>query len=132
VYFIITSIYGWIVWQAGNGGADELAVSHLGPWQWALWAGVVAIGIAGLGTLMRRYTRAALPYWDATIATLSLVAQYFLAAKYVESWVLWVGVDALAIGVYAVRRLYQTALLYLVLLGLAINGLVTWAGKLGG
>ena len=79
-----------------------------------------------LGGAMRRYTRAALPFWDAAITVLSLIAQYLLTGKVVDSWVLWITVDVLAVGVYCARRLYLTAALYAVLLALAARGLMTW------
>jgi nicotinamide mononucleotide transporter len=131
VYFVVTSVYGWYAWTHGGGtpGA-ELAVSRLPAAAAALWLGAGVVATAWLGSFMRRYTRAALPYWDATIAVLSLVAQYLLARKVLESWVLWIAVDAMAIGVYLARRLRLTALLYAVLLALAVRGLVSWLGRL--
>jgi nicotinamide mononucleotide transporter len=79
---------------------------------------------------MRRYTRAALPFWDAAITVLSVIAQYLLTGKVLESWVLWMAVDALAVGVYCARRLYLTAALYGVLFALAARGLMTWLARI--
>jgi nicotinamide mononucleotide transporter len=68
----------------------------------------------------------ALPYWDAAIMVLSFVAQLLLARKLVESWIFWIAVDVLAIGVYASRGLLATAALYAIFLGLACRGLARW------
>jgi nicotinamide mononucleotide transporter len=67
---------------------------------------------------------------DAATTVVSLVAQYLLGAKVLETWVLWIAADVVDTGVYLKRRLWATALLYLTLLGLAIMGLVEWMGKL--
>ena len=91
------------------------------------WAATAAVGIAGLGLAMDRGTDAALPYWDATTTVLSLIAQYLLARKVLENWVLWIVVDVLCIGIYGVKGLYPTAGLYAVFLVLATIGLITWS-----
>jgi nicotinamide mononucleotide transporter len=75
---------------------------------------------------MHRYTNAALPYWDAAITVISLVAQWLMAKKILECWLLWITVDVLAIGVYAVKKLYPTTGLYAVFLVLAVLGYLTW------
>ncbi len=130
VYFLVTSIWGWYCWTYGGPEETNLPITAL---SWAArlgWLTTGMVGIVILGYAMERYTRAALPYWDATTTVLSLIAQYLLAAKVVESWALWVTVDVIAIGVYRARRLYQTMALYVVLLLLAANGLREWLAKL--
>jgi len=57
---------------------------------------------------------------------LSLIAQWLMARKILESWVFWIAVDALAIGLYAVKGLYPTTALYTVFLALAITGFFQW------
>lgn len=126
LYFLVTSIYGWYHWLHGGADDSALAVTRLRPAEIAAWAGVAVAGIGALGYVMKHTTRAALPYWDAFLAVLSFIAQYFLACKKVESWVLWITVDAVAIGVYRARRLPLTCLLYAVLLVLATKGLFEW------
>jgi nicotinamide mononucleotide transporter len=126
IYFVVTSVYGWYAWTHGGPGGGALGVTRLSLPAAAAWATISITGAAGLGGVMRRCTRAALPYWDAAIAVMSLVAQYLLTRKVLESWILWVAVDAIAVGVYASRRLFLTAALYGVLLALAAKGLWTW------
>ena len=78
---------------------------------------------------MARYTDAAAPFPDATIAGLSVAAQFLQSFRRVESWVLWILVDALAIGLFAWRGLIVTAGLYGLFLVLAIAGLTEWKKK---
>jgi nicotinamide mononucleotide transporter len=75
---------------------------------------------------MHRYTSAALPWWDAFIAMTSVSAQLLMARRYLENWVLWIAVDAVAIGVYAAKSLMPTAILYTVFLIVSIVGLLSW------
>lgn len=75
---------------------------------------------------MANYTDAAVPYWDAFIAVMSLIAQWLLTKKKVESWYFWIAVDVVAIGVYLYKHLYFTTGLYTIFLVLAILGLFEW------
>ncbi len=126
VYFLATSVYGWYQWQYGGESATERAVTRLAPLEMAGWGAAVIVGALALGFYMKRRTRAALPYWDAATTALSIVAQYLLTLKVVESWVLWIIADIIDTGLYLRRRLYATAALYAVLLVLAIRGLIEW------
>lgn len=75
---------------------------------------------------MNRWAHAALPYWDAATTVLSLIAQWFLARKVLESRVVWIAVDVLSIGIYGVKGLWLTKGLYGIFLGLAIGGFLAW------
>jgi nicotinamide mononucleotide transporter len=130
-YFVATSVYGWYHWtHGGPAPGTALAIGRLSGMAVAGWILVAVAATSALGAAMRRYTRAALPYWDAAIAVMSLIAQYLLADKVLESWVVWVAVDVLAIGVYLARRLRLTAALYGVLLVLAARGFLEWLAKI--
>ena len=77
VVYTFLQLYGWHHWLRGgarNGGADgQLPVTRLTPAGLASWAVAGLAGTAALGAVMRRYTDAALPYWDAAITALSLL-----------------------------------------------------------
>ena len=62
---------------------------------------------------------------------LSLLAQWMMARKYLENWLLWIAVDLLGIGVYQVKGLHATAALYVAFLIMATWGLVAWWRALG-
>lgn len=127
VFFFIVQGWGWWLWARAGGLARMVSVSWMG-WP-ARIGGVLLVAAAslGIGWAMARYTDAALPYADATIAGASVVAQVLLAMRRTENWALWIAIDVLSIWVYINRALYLTAGLYVVFLGLAIAGLIAWA-----
>jgi nicotinamide mononucleotide transporter len=75
---------------------------------------------------MSRFTDAAAPFVDATTAGLSIVAQSLQSLRRIESWMLWITVDAIAIGLFAWRGLLVTSALYGLFLILAVVGLFEW------
>ena len=126
VVYIAISVYGWYEWLHGGEDKSELAVSRVTP---RLAATLAAIGLASaavLGTLLARMTNAALPYLDSTTTATSLIAQWMMARKILENWLVWVAVDVVYIGMFLFKSLRLTALLYAVFLLLSAAGYVRW------
>lgn len=126
VIYVFLQIYGWDAWLHGGKERQKLSVSRITPLKRILWGGVAVVGTFSLGLIMHRYTDAALPYWDAAITVLSLIAQWLMAKKVLESWIIWITVDAIAISIYAIKGLYPTTALYTVFLVLAFFGYAAW------
>ena len=78
---------------------------------------------------MSRFTDAAAPFVDATTAGLSVAAQILQSLRRIESWVLWVAVDVIAIDLFAWRALFVTSALYALFLVLATIGLFEWGRR---
>ena len=55
------------------------------------------------------------------------MAQWLLTRKKLESWIYWISVDVVAIGVYFYKGLHPTAGLYAVFLILASAGFWKWS-----
>ena len=90
------------------------------------WVVLVACGTASWGYGMAKYTDASFPYGDAFIMVASLVAQWLMARKLLESWGFWIAVDIVAIYVYWQKELHMTSGLYAIFLALAIFGFIAW------
>jgi nicotinamide mononucleotide transporter len=116
-------------WLKGGPPESKLSITQLSKSQTAYWIIVAGFGTMALGGGMDQWTNAALPYWDAAITVMSLIAQWLLARKVLENWPFWIAVDVLAIGVYTAKDLYITAGLYAVFLGLATWGWIEWKGS---
>jgi len=130
VIYVGLNVYGWWRWAVGRPVGSPLPVRRADRGPAVAWLAAAAVATAALGYSMQTYTDADLPYWDAAIAVFSLVAQYAMTGKVLESWLVWVAVDVLAIGVYASKGLYLTAGLYGVFLGLAVTGYFVWRRSL--
>ncbi len=126
IIYIFLQIYGWWHWARGGSRDNPLPVVRLGSFAKMGWFLVAATGTVILGYSMNRWAAADLAYWDAAVAVMSLIAQWFLARKILESWLVWIVVDVLSIGIYGVKGLYLTMGLYVIFLGLAICGFLAW------
>jgi nicotinamide mononucleotide transporter len=129
IFFLLIQIYGWWAWVHAARVDHGVAVRWLPNRDRARWIAATALGIIIWGTGMARLTDAVAPMADATIAGLSVSAQILQSLRRVESWVLWVLVDVLAIGLFVWRGLAVTAALYGLFLILAIAGLFEWRRK---
>jgi nicotinamide mononucleotide transporter len=125
VIYVVLQVYGWYRWRRGERGS-ALPVSYLSLTERAGWAMAIALAASVWGEAMLRYTDAAAPRADAFIAAASLAAQYLLAIKKLENWIVWIVVDVVAIAVYWGRDLRLTSGLYCVFLALCVLGLIEW------
>ncbi len=125
-FFFALQAYGWWYWLQGLPDDGHIVVRRLPKKLVMLSAALAIVGITLMGTLMRTYTDADLPYWDATTTVLSMLAQWMLAQRYLENWLLWIVVDVLAIGIYAFKGLYPTMVLYSLFLVMAAGGYISW------
>ena len=127
LFFFAIQVYGWWAWWRAGGGEHKVEVERLtGPAR-AAWIAMIAFTSFAWGTMMHAYTDASFPWWDATVAMASIAAQILLARRMIENWILWISVDAMAIGLYLAKGLTLTAVLYFVFLLLCIFGLREWA-----
>lgn len=126
VVYIFMQIYGWHNWLYGGKDHGKLAVTRISRLGAALWGALAMVCVGALGFSMDNYTDADFAYPDAVTTVLSLVAQWLMAKKVLESWLIWITVDVISVGIYSMKGLYLTAGLYSVFLGLATIGYFTW------
>ncbi|GAA0736389.1 nicotinamide riboside transporter PnuC [Sphingomonas sp. ABOLD] len=124
-YFIVNG-YGWWNWRQAKAEAGEVPVVRLSNRARLGCAAGAALVALGWGALMSRLTDAAFPWWDGTIAVLSIVAQILQSRRAWECWPLWIVVDLLAIPLFLVKGLWLTAVLYCLFLALSVWGAIDW------
>lgn len=126
IYFLLIQIYGLWHWLQHRQPDGRVMVERWRPGQVALAIAASASGAVLLGTVMGSFTDADLPYWDAAVASTSVVAQFLLSRRVLQSWLFWIAVDIMAIALFWVKDLQPTAALYGVFLVLAAMGYLRW------
>ena len=129
IFFFLIQLYGWWAWVHAERVDHSVAVGWLSNRSRMRWLAGTAVATILWGAGMARFTDAVAPFADATVAGLSVSAQILQSFRRVESWVLWVVVDVMAIGLFAWRGLNVTAALYGLFLVLAVLGLIEWRRK---
>ena len=124
--YIGLNIYGWWYWSSGAGQDKQAAIKRLSSAHLVLWALLIFAGTAIWGYFMNRMTNADLVYFDAFTTAGSLTAQYLLARKILQNWIIWIIVDVVAINVYIIKDLYFTAFMFFIFLLLCIKGFIDW------
>jgi nicotinamide mononucleotide transporter len=127
IFFLVINAYGWWNWVHSEKIADGgIAVARLATPARLAWIAGTALASLAWGMGMARFTDAAAPFADAMIAGMSVAAQILQSQRKVESWVLWVAVDALATGLFWSRGLIATSILYAIFFFIALWGLIAW------
>lgn len=128
VFFLVTSIDGWRRWQGGP--VRELSVTRTQPLTLVklTLAGVVVVALYGL--LLHRFTDAYAPFVDSAILAFSVLGQFLLMQRRIETWWCWLLVNTLAVPVYWQRGLHLTALLYAAYWVNALVSLRHWRSQL--
>lgn len=127
LFFLPMQLFGWYWWMTkGPTHNDDLPVTtnKYRTNFMIIWGIVMLAGINGW--IMENFTDASFPYVDALTTWMSIFAQILMVKKILESWVLWVAMDAIAIYVYYAKELYVVSGLYVLFFVLATWGGIAW------
>ena len=125
VFYFVSAIYGWASWSA----SPDFEIISLGINFNAamIFAGFAFVGISGF--LLRKHTKAALPFVDSFTTIFSITGTFLMIYVVLENWLYFIVINAVSIFLYSKRKLYLTSLLYFIYLILTINGFISWFGE---
>lgn len=123
-YLAPSLVYGYIRWGKDK---NTRPISYLyKDWKWipvylavtvaAYFGAVYLLGVLG-GTL---------PFFDAAILALTILAQFLLDNKRMENWYVWVVINVIAIGLYFSTGLFLVGFQYIFFLANAFYALYVW------
>jgi len=126
IFYAISGFYGWWQWFGLQGKNENSKISGI-TFKGLIISLVSGIGLTFLiGNWLRNNTSADFPWVDSGLAAFSLIAQIWLAKKYLENWLLWMVINLISIGLYFVKGLWFFLALYLFYFFLAILGYKNW------
>lgn len=121
-YLAPALVYGWFRWRADS---DTRPVTRVALKWWPVYVVVTAVAFAGALGLFALFG-AAMVWTDAAILALTILAQFLLDNKKIETWIIWVIVNVLAIYTYATAGLALVAFQYVFFLANTIYGYYEW------
>lgn len=123
IIFLIQGIIGWIYWNK-NKKINEIKKLNIVEFFIHIFFVIVLSRLTGV--LFFNFTNNPYPYIDSFLAILSLLANFYLIKKFIQSWYLWIVVDVIYVFYFAFNEMYLSSGLYFVFLILAIKGLFDW------
>ncbi|HLK59111.1 MAG TPA: nicotinamide riboside transporter PnuC [Chthonomonadaceae bacterium] len=127
-YYLPISFYGWYVWlRCGPTHKDDLPITLLSPRARIGWTAITIVASLVWGYYENKYTNAPMPWCDAGLTVISIVAQYLQTRKFFENWILWIVADIVYTFYFLPRQeLKMVAGLYGVFLIMAALGGREW------
>ncbi len=129
IIFIVLSIYGTYAWLYGGKEHEGLAITNTPTRLILPLFFVLGLSILGIAKVLKSLNGDII-YIDASTTAISLIAQWMMARKYIEHWIVWIFVDVVYVGVYIYKEVYLTAFLYVIFLLLATIGYLKWKESL--
>ncbi|MHA3051963.1 nicotinamide riboside transporter PnuC [Acinetobacter sp. ANC 4640] len=126
IFFSVLNFYGFYVWMKGKQVDHDIKIEPLAISKIILQLIVSAIAGLAFGLILKNFTNAAVPMLDAQLAAFSLLATYWTSRKHIATWVLWVVVDIIYVGMFIYKDLYLTAGLYAAFVVMAAYGWYQW------
>ncbi len=122
LYLFPTLLWGWFRWKSD---ADPRPVTFVEiPW-WGTYLIFSAFVWGGL-TFISSKMGATLPAADSSILAFSILAQFLLDQKKIETWGVWAIVNVIAINTYFEAGLFLIAFQYIFFLANTVYGAVMW------
>ena len=135
IYYLLIAIYGWMAWKYGfklfsakreKNGDEKLRISHVPKKLWIRLVVVYVLLQLSITWVLITYTNSDVPWLDSFTTSVSILAMWLLARKYLEQWLVWIVVDVVSAGLYLYKDLYYTSALYAVYAIIAIFGYYKW------
>lgn len=126
IFFSVVNFYGFYVWMKGKQLEHDIKIEPLALPKIIIQLIVAAIAGLAFGLILKNFTNAAVPMLDAQLAAFSLLATYWTSRKHIATWVLWVVVDIIYVGMFIYKDLYLTAALYAAFVVMAAYGWYQW------
>lgn len=129
--FIVVAVWGWWQWLRGRGDDGQvLRVRRMGRREVVLAAGLTLAAWPLLGLLLRGITDSDVPFLDALATVGSITGMVLLGRKKIENWAVWLLVNVFSIGLFALKSLWLTVLLYALFAVLSVLGWRAWQARL--
>ncbi len=122
-YYVIVAIYGWWNWSRPN---QKIQIR---TWkiQYHLIALFIGAGLSmGLGYTFQHFTDADKPLLDATTTIFSFIASILEAKKILSSWIYWIAINFITVGMYFFKSLDIYAIVMIIYFFMSIVGYREW------
>ena len=122
LYLVPTLLYGWFIWGPDNSTKRVESVKLLDLPTYALFTSAAYFGTLWIVTQLG----GSMAPLDSIIFVFSIFAQFLLDRKKLETWLVWVVVNVVAMYVYFNSGLYLVFFQFVFFLGNTVYGWIEW------
>jgi nicotinamide mononucleotide transporter len=119
---LIQCFYGWYYWDANEEDDMKLNDPRKTKRDLLILAGLSIVLIV----LFKKFTNNPQPELDIITTLLSLLANWYLARKLINGYLLWVLADIFFIWMFIHQHMYWSAGLYFILISFSLLGFLKW------
>lgn len=136
IVYVALGIYGWYEWLYGGENRTQLPVTHTPRWVRLLVAPLLVMATVSIARSLQSavaWMGGPPPdflYWDSATTAGCLIAQWMLARKWLENWLLWILTNLSYIGLYGMKERYLLCALQVLFIALSVNGYRSWRRSL--
>lgn len=123
LFFVATNCIGWYQWGRQSGVKQ---VTNTPLWRLVGYSALAALVTLLYGYILHSMTDAYAPFIDSAILMFSVIAQFLLMNRKLETWWFWLVVNTVAVPLYFSRELQLTAIVYIGFWFNAWYGLYLW------
>ncbi len=129
-FFVATSIFAWINWKKSMTNEQTFVVQRLAIKN--ITGLLLLISFSGIiiAKILTKFSDATYAEYDSILFSASIVASILSAKMYLENWYFWIVINLSYIVLYIYKEAYLTAVLYTILIALAVLGLREWKKQL--
>ncbi|MDV2947947.1 nicotinamide riboside transporter PnuC [Acinetobacter baumannii] len=125
-FFMVVNFYGFSYWLKGKQQDHDIRIEPIAVQTAIIQMIIAAVGGLVLGLVLKNFTDAAVPMLDSQLAAFSLLATYWTSRKHIATWILWVFVDIVYVGMFIYKELFLTSALYAAFVLMAAYGWYQW------
>ena len=126
IFYVFMGLYGWSQWRIGKSTSNDFIVNTWDKLQHYYAISSILILSAISGFLLKLFTDAVLPFFDALVTWGAVVATYMVAKKLLENWIYWLVIDSISILLFISRDLWTTAFLFGIYIVIIFFGYQAW------
>ncbi|MBL7930017.1 MAG: nicotinamide mononucleotide transporter [Bacteroidia bacterium] len=125
VYFVLL-VTGWIFWLTKKKEQQEIKIETTHKKEYLVMIPVFLAGSFLMGWILNNYSTASLPYADSLATVLCFIAQWMIAKRKIENWILWMASNPAYIVIYLIKEMPLYAVLSGVYFLMAVAGYLEW------
>lgn len=127
VVYLLLAFYGLFCWTSGKSSLKNVNDVQYMPIIKKSYVIACAFLICILIYLvLTKFTNSVVPLQDASSTSLSLIAQWLAAQKYIECWMFWFVGDIIYFVLYHQKHVNWHSFQHLIYLPLAISAIMKW------